>query len=83
MNVRRLFNSVMLGFKKQNTQNLWLCGQFKNVETKEWEVQGIFDSEQKAIAACRTHMYFIIPLTLNESLSHDTESAKGYYLVQA
>lgn len=31
-----------------------------------WEFQGIFDSHEKAVAACKTPMYCIQTVTLNE-----------------
>ena len=52
---------------------LWICGQHQSENGDEvaWLFQGIFDSKEKAIAACRTDKYFIAPVTLNESLGHE------------
>lgn len=58
---------------------LWICGQIKCEEHKEWEFQGVFDAEEKAAAACRDAMYFILPVTLNESLPHETTPIEGGY----
>lgn len=70
---------------------LWLVGQaveavmnLRNHEfasTMKWEFQGIFDSEEKAIEACRTRYYFVAgPFYLNENLPHETEQPnKNYY----
>ena len=60
--------------------NIWLVGQWKGTETP-WEVQGVFDSEQKAIAACVDDQYFIGPLTLNEEMPQETmrEWPGAYY----
>lgn len=30
-----------------------------------WEFQGVFDTKQKAVAACRDARYFVAPATLN------------------
>jgi hypothetical protein len=44
-----------------------------------WEFQGVFDSEELALAACRAASYFIAPATLNESLPDETEAWPGSY----
>ncbi len=31
-----------------------------------WQFVGIFDSEEKAVAACKTSQYFVAPCTVNE-----------------
>jgi hypothetical protein len=51
---------------------LYLVGQFE-AKVKEgivWEFQGIFDSREKALAACRDSNYCIQSVELNESLPH-------------
>ena len=52
----------------------WLVGQFRmqTAEGPVWDCQGIFDSHEKAVAACRTQNYFIMPLELNKQLPHET-----------
>jgi hypothetical protein len=37
-----------------------------------WELQGIFDSDTKAIIACRDESYFVSPITINKELPHET-----------
>jgi hypothetical protein len=49
---------------------LWICGQ-ANVGN-EWEWQGVFDSEDKAVAACRDKTYFIAEVELNEAQPHES-----------
>lgn len=61
---------------------LWIVGQWKEETTNErtiWEFQGVFDSEELAIAACRTDDYFIAPATLNKPLPHEFVNWVGSY----
>lgn len=62
---------------------LWICGQRTGVWSPRgtpWEFQGVFDSKDKAVAACRDETYFIMPATLNESLPHEpTACNEAYY----
>jgi len=49
---------------------LFLVGKFI-AETSEgiaWEFQGVFSSREKAIAACRTPMYCIMPIELDADI---------------
>ena len=56
---------------------LWICGQW--IAEREWEFQGIFDSEQRAIDACTHDNYWIAPVRLNEPLPHETVDFSGAY----
>lgn len=63
---------------------LWICGQVVEDVTFRgnipWEFQGVFDSEEKAVAACVTPWYFVAPYTLNEPSPHErTEGMDGSY----
>ena len=53
---------------------LWLVGQYHSGEIPNivWEFQGVFDSKQKALAACRNEYYFVAPVVLNEEIPDDT-----------
>ena len=57
--------------------DLWICGQWVN--DKEWDFQGIFDSEQKAIDACTHDNYWIAPVKLNETYPQETVQMPGAY----
>jgi len=60
-------------------EELWIVGQAKSIDGKQWEFQGVFDSHSKALAACRDHSYFIMAgVELNQELPHDTVTV-GYY----
>lgn len=48
-----------------------------------WDFQGVFETEQLAIAACRDETYFIGPAIVNEVLGHDTEDWPGAYSPKA
>ena len=41
------------------------------------EFQGVFDSFEKAIAACRTKDYFWVKAELNKDYSHETNDLDG------
>lgn len=50
---------------------MWIVGQVKD-EGKPWEFQGVFDSEERAVAACRDSSYFVGAASLNEEHPHET-----------
>jgi hypothetical protein len=52
---------------------LYVVGQCRE---NTWEFQGVFDTEEAAIAACRTGKYFVGPIALNEALPD--ERANGW-----
>jgi hypothetical protein len=54
----------------------WMVGQIRQ---DGWEFQGIFDDEGLAQAACRFPDYFVQPVTMNESLPHETVQIPGCY----
>ena len=55
---------------------LWLVGQVRSHDgagkTVCWEFQGLFDTEEKAVAACRSPWYWIVPVVLNEERPDET-----------
>jgi hypothetical protein len=61
--------------------NVWLVGQWKK---ERWEVQGVFDTKDAAIAACRDYFYFVMPLEMNKQLPHETMQNKDtWYPIKA
>ena len=59
-------------------KELWIVGQVK--DWPHYEFQGVFDTEEKAIAACRGPEYFVSPEILNAELPHETElNPRAYY----
>lgn len=61
---------------------LWVVGKFK--DTEPWEFQGVFDSEAKAVRACKSPAYFVGPVQLNYTVPDETDAWPGmYYPVQA
>ena len=58
---------------------LWVVGKNVNESGTEWLFMGIFDSEEKAVAACRDEFYFVAPETLNEQLKDEWEPWPGLW----
>jgi hypothetical protein len=59
---------------------LWCVGKTIDAETSSWEMQGVFNSEQKAIEACVLTSMFVGPIVLNASFSVEScEWAGSYY----
>jgi len=58
---------------------LWVVGQYR-AETDAgnvWDIQGVFSTREKALAACRGPNYFIGPIKLNEELPDETVEWPG------
>jgi hypothetical protein len=49
---------------------LWIVGK-RLAGDDAWEFGGVFDSEEKAIAACHANNYFIGPIELNWVPPHE------------
>ena len=49
---------------------LWIVGKWRSEETENsvWDFQGVFSSEKRAVAACRSWRYFVGPATLDRML---------------
>ncbi len=63
-------------------ETIWVVGKIKAkiYSGIVWEIQGVFDSEQKAVKACGEYKnYFIGPLKLNEVLPNMTFEWPGVY----
>ena len=56
---------------------LWIVGQ--KPADGQWQFQGVFDSEEAAMAACRNETYWIAPATLNEFVPHEPVIWDGGY----
>lgn len=61
------------------SDQLWAVFQYKEELEQPVEFQGIFDTEDKAIAACLTWRFCIMPVTLNKSLPEETIINKKVY----
>lgn len=56
-------------------KTLWLVGQFI-AETEHgnvWAFQGIFETRELAVAACRDRNYSVQSVRLNEEIQHGTQ----------
>ena len=61
-------------------KSLWICGQRLWVDDENgWEFVGVFETEEKAVAACRTGMYFVGPTELDKAFPHERVIWKGAY----
>jgi hypothetical protein len=51
---------------------LWIVGKWSGNPGEEerpiWEFQGVFDSEERALTACRNWRYFLAPAEVNQEL---------------
>lgn len=47
---------------------LYIVGKTIDASKSQWEFQGVFDSEEKAAAACLEDSFFVGPAKLNEPL---------------
>lgn len=61
---------------------LWIVGKKIDKDTWVWGFEGVFDSEQKAIDACREDDYFIAPTCLNKSHPDAKVWEGAYYPLQ-
>jgi hypothetical protein len=52
---------------------LWIVGKIGEKPEQQWEFQGVFDSEARAVAACIDWRDFVGPVTLNFIVPHETE----------
>lgn len=60
---------------------LWIVGKYKSGEKLNvvWDFNGVFDTEEKAIEACRDSSYFVAPAILNQSLAGETMNWPNAY----
>ena len=56
-------------------QTLWIVGQYRFGDTGAivWDFQGVFTTEEKAIAACKSTTWFIARMELDKELPEATE----------
>jgi hypothetical protein len=60
------------------SQKLFIVGR-KDPEPRAWEFIGVFDDEQKAIAACITDDHCVCPAVLNENVETGTGWPGAWY----
>lgn len=59
---------------------LWIVGRFRGADANgnpAWDLQGVFDSEEKAEAVCKGHEWFVGPVRMNEPLPEDATPWPG------
>lgn len=60
--------------------DLWIVGKAIDAKACSWEFQGVFDSKEAGIEACRDANYFIAVARLNEVLPHESgDFGKAWY----
>jgi hypothetical protein len=65
---------------------LWIVGQTRTSDEEsalEWDFQGVFSTEERAVAACRDSSYFVAPATLDKELPNDMLVWEGTYYPKA
>ena len=63
----------------KNKKILWIVGEKKEEGEWAWGFEGVFDSEEKAIKACKKDDFFIAPTPLNYAHPDGTDWQGGYY----
>ncbi|MES2625906.1 MAG: hypothetical protein V4628_11560 [Pseudomonadota bacterium] len=65
--------------------NLFVVGKTTSVsdEAYTWEICGVFNDENVAVANCKDYNYFVGPITLNEALADETTAWPGAYYPNA
>ena len=60
---------------------IYLVGKYikKINDDVAWECGGVFDSEEKAVAACHDERYFVAPMILNEIAPQEKTDFPGAY----
>jgi len=65
------------------TEQVWIVGVINydkwEVTWAAWQFVGVFDSEEKAVAACKTNRYFVAPYTVNEVAPEEARPIPGGY----
>ncbi len=62
-------------------EKIYVVGQYIKGETSNiiWHIQGVFDTEEKALEACLNERYFIGPINMNEALPDKSVLWPGVY----
>jgi hypothetical protein len=58
---------------------VWIVGKVDGDNFREWEFQGIFASEEGAVAACESELYFVAPAVVDERLPDQSVEWPGAY----
>lgn len=62
---------------------LWVVGRVTDVYTNSgkvsWDLEGIFDTEMRALNRCKNAWYFVAPVELNAQLPEGSTEWPGLY----
>lgn len=62
------------------SKKVWITGKVKSEEEYlHWEFQGVFTTEEAAVAACVTDLHFVGPAILDNRLPEDNAKWEGSY----
>lgn len=60
---------------------VWCCGKVlkcgEDAGGMGWMMQGVFSTRERAILECKNELYFVAPLTVDESLPHEVAPWPG------
>ena len=62
--------------------NLWVVGSIRNYaegQPIQWQLEGVFDSEERAVAECVDESHFVGPTELNNRHPLDSTEWPGAY----
>jgi hypothetical protein len=62
---------------RNQSEQVWIC--HKHLLAGQFEFQGVFSTEEKAISACIDYNYGIGPANLDEQLPDETTKWEGFY----
>jgi len=60
-------------------ETVWIAGTTHNDELSQWEIIGVFSSEQNAVTACMGVTDFVGPLNMNEVAPRESVDWVGAY----
>ena len=58
-------------------EEVWIVGKCIDAATSAWEFQGVYSSEERAVAACLSEQWFIGPARVDEPVPARTEAWPG------
>lgn len=62
---------------------VWIVGKVNKKNHKQWEFQGVYDDEQKAIDVCEDEFWFIGPAQMNTHIPTETVDWPGAFYPKA
>ena len=60
-------------------QTVWVVGEARYIGSQEWEMVGVFTTEQKAVEACVLPRFFVGPVEIDKSFPIESVPWPGLY----